>query len=111
MNSVETLSQAHPVPTAVPELRSRPREESSPPLSHGGTDWTIPQELLPDIENLIIEDGAPLDGIEQEREMHLLVDSVHSSWQGPGDGRSFVALANVGVFIGSLFRQSYRTCS
>ncbi len=31
--------------------------------------------------------------------MRLLVDSLYASWAGTGDGRSFVAIANVGVFF------------
>ncbi|MDA1017242.1 MAG: Uma2 family endonuclease, partial [Planctomycetota bacterium] len=30
----------------------------------------------------------------------LLTESLHGSWAGPGEGRSFVAFANVGLFYG-----------
>lgn len=52
----------------------------------------------PDVEHLDIEDGKPVDGIYSERQMKLLVDPLYASWKGPGKGRSFIALANVGLF-------------
>jgi hypothetical protein len=39
-----------------------------------------------------------VDGIYAEKQMRLLVGPLHSTWQGPGEGRKFLALANVGLF-------------
>jgi len=55
--------------------------------------------LLPDISKIVIDDGKPVDNIYSERQMRLLVDSLYASWTGPGEGRPFLALANVGLFI------------
>jgi hypothetical protein len=53
---------------------------------------------VPDISNLIVEDGAPVDSLFSERQMNLLVDSLYASWSGPGEGRPFAAMANVGLY-------------
>ncbi len=58
-------------------------------------DWA---EYTPDISNLITEDDTPVDNILTEKQQRLLTEPLYSSWAGPGEGRSFVALANVGVF-------------
>lgn len=55
-------------------------------------------EFAPDISNLITEDDTPVDNIFSEKQQRLLTEPLYSSWDGPGEGRSFIALANVGVF-------------
>ena len=50
------------------------------------------------IEELITEDETPVDNILSERQMRLLTDTLYASWSGPGNGRPFIALANVGLF-------------
>ena len=52
----------------------------------------------PDISHLITEDDTPVDNIFSERQMALLRTALYDSWPGPGDGRPFVAMANVGLF-------------
>ena len=52
----------------------------------------------PDISNLITEDDTPVDNLFSEKQMRLLAESLYTSWAGPGDGRPFVAMANVGLF-------------
>ncbi len=52
----------------------------------------------PDISNLITEDDTPVDNILSEKQQRLLTEPLYSSWEGMGDERNFVALANVGVF-------------
>src|SRR5207302_11243315 len=59
----------------------------------------LPPELWPSVENLVTEDGKPVDSVYSEKQMRLLTRPLYSSWAGPpGDGR-FVALANVGMFF------------
>ena len=53
----------------------------------------------PDISHLVTEDETPVDGIFSEKQMRLLTESLYTSWPGPGDGRSYVAMANVGLFF------------
>lgn len=55
-------------------------------------------EDRPKVDHLITEDDAPVDNIFCERQQRLLVESLHSSWAGPGEGRPFLALTNVGLF-------------
>lgn len=52
----------------------------------------------PDIEHLITEDDEPVDNIFSEKQQRLLTELLYSSWTGLGEGRKFLACANVGVF-------------
>jgi len=58
----------------------------------------LPPELWPDVEHLVTEDDTPVDNIFSEKQQRLLTESLYSSWAGPGEGRPFLALANVGLF-------------
>jgi Uma2 family endonuclease len=60
-------------------------------------DWNDPS-LWPDLDQLITEDDAPVDNPYSEKEMRLLTDALYCSWKGPGAGRPFRVLANVGLF-------------
>jgi hypothetical protein len=52
-----------------------------------------------DISHLITEDDTPVDNIFSEKQQRLLTESIYTSWAGPpGEERSFVAMANVGLF-------------
>jgi Putative restriction endonuclease len=57
-----------------------------------------PPEVIPNLDDLVIEDGKPLDSIFTEKQQHLLTEPLYSSWAGPGEGQTFLALANVGLF-------------
>jgi Uma2 family endonuclease len=61
-----------------------------------------PEEARPNYDNLITEDGAPVDSILVERQYRLLTEPLLSSWPGPGEGRPFLILANVGLFHSDL---------
>ena len=54
-------------------------------------------DVVPDIDDLITEDDAPEDNLPSEKQQRLLTESLYSSWAGPGEGRPFLAAANVGV--------------
>jgi Uma2 family endonuclease len=58
----------------------------------------IPPEAYPDVEQLVTEDETPVDNIFSEKQQRLLTGPLYSSWTGPGGGRPFMALANVGLF-------------
>ena len=58
----------------------------------------VPPELQPVVDNLVTEDDTPLDSVFQEKQQSLLTRTLHSSWPGPGEGRTFVAMANVGFY-------------
>jgi hypothetical protein len=69
----------------------------SPEVTPG---WEVlsPEEY-PDISQLEIEDDKPVDNIFAEKQHRLLTEPLYSSWQGPEEGQSFLALANVGLFF------------
>src|SRR5665213_3506410 len=58
----------------------------------------VPLEVGPAIDHLVTEDDAPVDNVFSEKQQRLLTEALHSSWPGPGEGRPFVAMANVGLF-------------
>jgi hypothetical protein len=39
-----------------------------------------------------------VDNLPSEKQQRLLTEPLYSSWTGPGEGRTFLAAANVGVF-------------
>lgn len=55
-------------------------------------------EVWPDVAELITEDEGPVDNLFSETQQRLLTEPLYSSWAGPGDGRPFLAAANIGVF-------------
>ncbi|MCR4410918.1 MAG: Uma2 family endonuclease [Thermoguttaceae bacterium] len=59
---------------------------------------TIPPELYPNVDHLVTEDDTPVDNVFAEKQQRLLTEALHSSWGGPGPGRPFVAMSNVGLF-------------
>jgi hypothetical protein len=74
---------------------------TSPPRSDGFVylkgEWIRPE--FADLAGVRIEDGKPLDGMFAERQQRLLGSTPYESWKGPGRGRKFLSLANVGLFI------------
>lgn len=61
----------------------------------------LPPECLPNYDLIITEDDTPVDNLFSERQAKLLSEAIYSSWAGPGDGRPFVAMTNVGLFRAS----------
>lgn len=61
---------------------------------------TLPVPEEPSIKHLVTEDDTPVDNIFSEKQQRLLTEPLYSSWAGPGEERSFLALANVGLFYG-----------
>jgi hypothetical protein len=56
----------------------------------------------PDISGVVIDDGAPVENLYSEKLMRLLTEPLYASWVAPagedGAPRSFVVMADVGVF-------------
>ncbi|HRJ42184.1 MAG: Uma2 family endonuclease [Caldilineaceae bacterium] len=52
----------------------------------------------PDISQIVTEDDTPVDNFPSEKQQRLLTEPLYSSWAGPGQGRTFVVAANVGLF-------------
>ncbi len=61
-----------------------------------------PEIFLPplswQLDHLITEDDTPVDNFFSEKQQRLLTEPLYSSWTGPGENRSFLVAANVGVF-------------
>jgi Uma2 family endonuclease len=55
-------------------------------------------ELRPNVDHLVTEDDTPVDNIFSEKQQRLLTESLHNSWATQVSDRSFVAMANVGLF-------------
>lgn len=53
---------------------------------------------IPNLDNVVIEDGVPIENIFVEKQYRLLTEPLYSSWPGPGEGRPFVVMTNVGYF-------------
>ena len=55
-------------------------------------------EVPPCVDHLVTEDDTPVDNIFSEKQQRLLTEPLFSSWAPEGEGRTFVVLANVGLF-------------
>jgi len=73
-----------------------PQPDATPPPGERDL-WPRPEDY-PNVDELVIEDGKPVDGIFSEKQLRLLTEPPHSCWTGPGEGQPFVVMANVGVF-------------
>lgn len=60
--------------------------------------YVVDPSLMPDIESLKIEDDEPVDNFHQDSQRRLLVNGVHSSWEGPGEDRPWICASDIGVF-------------
>ena len=53
---------------------------------------------LPNLDELITEDGAPVDNLFVEKQYRLLTDPLNNSWTPPGEDKRFLVATDVGVF-------------
>jgi hypothetical protein len=76
-------------PTQIPASGPLPAPSLDPEL-----------ELEPEIDydRLVTEDHKPVDRIFIEKLYRLLTHALYASWPGPGPGKPFLVLANVGWF-------------
>jgi hypothetical protein len=58
----------------------------------------MPPEACPDVEHLVTEDDTPVDCIFSEKQRRLLTSPLYQWPDWAGERRSFIALANVGLF-------------
>jgi Uma2 family endonuclease len=71
-------------------------------LPPGHTGWRSSKDVIlgpddiPNVEELVIEDGKPVDNVFVEKQYRLLTEPLYSSWTPPNG--PFWALANVGLF-------------
>ena len=87
---------AHPAAAMDPPAEPVADDRPIPPEVLNPDLWYPPAEALPDVSELVTEDGAPVDNIHSEKTMRFLTEPLYSSWD---PGYPFVALANVGVFF------------
>lgn len=59
----------------------------------------LPLDERPSVDHLITENDTPVDNIYSEKQQRLLTEPLYTSWR-PAESRSFMALANVGLFYG-----------
>lgn len=59
---------------------------------------TLTPDVRPSVEHLVTEDDTPVDNLFSEKQQRLLTEPLYASWPGPGQGRPFLAMANVGLF-------------
>jgi Uma2 family endonuclease len=62
-----------------------------------GEPWELSPDEIPNVDDLVIEDGVPLDSRLIEKELRLLTETLYGSWPGP-EGHTFQVLANVGLY-------------
>ena len=87
------VAQSRPVVRPSVEVRIWPKFEERVT----GKDMPFSVEELAIIEQLVTEDDKSVDNLASSKQQRLLVESLYSSWKGPG-GPPFLADTNIGVF-------------
>jgi Uma2 family endonuclease len=85
LRTLEPPSLSQSLPVFYPKIRQREQRVE-------------PQENLTHIDDLVTEDDEPVDNTFSEKQQRLLTHSLYNAWTGPGEGRSFLTMANVGLF-------------
>jgi hypothetical protein len=86
------MNPTQPTPAGPAPSETAAYEGDGPPL------FGLDPAVVPNLDDLVTEDDTPVDNIYTEKQQRLLTEPLYSSWAGPGEGRSFLALANVGWF-------------
>jgi Uma2 family endonuclease len=84
---------------AAPSSATESPDAPAQPVYGFGEGMLFPPECRPKVDHLITEDDTPVDSVYTEKQQRLLTEPLYSSWAGPGEGRTFVAMANVGLFF------------
>jgi Uma2 family endonuclease len=82
----------------IPPVPPQPIPAAGDSAGNGQQVWDLDPAVIPNLDELVSEDGKAVDNIYVERQYKLLTEPLYSSWAGPGEGRSWVALANVGWY-------------
>jgi Uma2 family endonuclease len=59
----------------------------------------VPPEVIPNLDELVIEDGKPVDNIYIEKQERLLAEALNINRDNWASGRPFQVFANVGLFF------------
>ncbi len=84
-----------PAPTPPPVTTRWSACDQWPPETAQDS-WPSPDTVS--VDHLITENDDPVDNIFSEKQQRLLTNSLYASWTGPGQGRTFLTMANVGLF-------------
>lgn len=96
MNTIALDSKTiSPAPTPPPVTTPWPACDQWQPETAQDS-WLSPETFS--VDHLITENEDPVDNIFSEKQQRLLTDSLYASWTGPGQRRSFLTMANVGLF-------------
>jgi Uma2 family endonuclease len=83
-------------PAHEPAVISPPKTDVSAP---SGRAPRLISEQDKELAHLITHDGKPVDNLFVEKQYVLFREPLKNSWIGPGEGRSFIAVVNVGLFF------------
>lgn len=87
--------------TMTPMVPNPSAPGSSPATNQPGNGDALPvldPSDVPNLDNVVTEDGVPVDSVFAENQYRLLTEPLYNSWPGPGEGRPFVVMTNVGLF-------------
>ena len=81
-------------------LQHPPKATSFEPYTTiGELRYELHPDVIPNLDELVIEDGKPVESIFAEKQSKLLTRPLYASWKP--EGRTFMALGNVGLFYAS----------
>ena len=72
-----------------------PTENGTAPLNGA---YELDPDVIPNLDNIIVQDDTPVESVFIEKQHRLYTSPLYISWAGPGEGKGFLALANVGLF-------------
>jgi Putative restriction endonuclease len=83
----------------MPPISPAPTPAAQPQSDDNDSLLPVPPEVIPTVEHLVIDDGKPAESIFIEKLRRLLTGTLYDSWSGPGEGRTFKVLSDVGLFF------------
>ena len=95
----ESVDSPSRVDTSATNSAAPPKPAAStPPNGKSVAQANLTKEEQLAIEHMVTEDDTPVDNWFSEKQRRLLTHPLYASWQGPGEGRPFIAASAVGVF-------------